>query len=491
MSELTNWLVVWPILIPAVAGAGAVAAWGHERIQSALLLLGAAAQGIAAVVLFVHVRGNGPLTMDMGGWPAPFGVSFTATQFGSGLTVAASTTALTILIYGLSLRKTDHRHAGFAPLLLILLTGVAGAFLTADIFNLYVWFEVTLITALGLLVVGGTSEQLGGALKYAMPNLFATTLLLIATSLLYGMTGTLNMPDIAAKVSALPDSAALQTIAMMFLLALGMKSALFPLAFWLPASYHTAGPTVAAVFGALLTKVGVYAMIQVFLTLFASQALLARDLMAAAAAVTVIIGSVGMLAENDIRRWVSFSVLSSVGFMVIGIALGNRVGLTGSIAYAVHSIVLSAALFMASGLVVRRGAARHLSELGGLGARDPLLAALFLALGLSLAGVPPFAGFWPKVLLIQASLAVGDYGTVAAIGLSGFASLFVVGRTFALIFWRDEVPVSHSVPEDGERGGAQWALTGLALTSLVLGVLPAPLLAFASQSATALLGGVP
>ncbi|MEO0812729.1 MAG: proton-conducting transporter membrane subunit [Myxococcota bacterium] len=491
MSEFTDWLVIWPLLLPAIAAACSVAAWGHGRTQRILVLLGAASQCVSSIVLVAQVYSHGPVSMDVGGWPAPFGVSFAATQFGAVLTVVASATALSILVYGFSLAPNDRRHAGFAPLLLVLLTGVAGAFLTADIFNLYVWFEVTLITALGLLVVGGTSEQLGGALKYALPNLFATTLLLIATALLYGMTGTLNMPDIAAKVAQLPNSPALQTVAMMFLLALGMKSALFPLAFWLPASYHTAGPTVAAVFGALLTKVGVYAMIQVFLTLFASQSLLARDVMEIAAALTVVIGSIGMLAETDIRRWVSFSVLSSVGFMVIGIAIGNPRALAGSIAYVVHSIILSAALFMASGLIVRRGSGLRLSELRGLGAREPVLSAVFLALGLSLAGVPPFTGFWPKVLLIQGSLELGDYWTVAAIAVSGFTTLFVVGRTFALIFWRRDKAEEDDGPAPNEHRSARWALAGLALTSLILGIAPAPLLSFASRSANALLGGAP
>ncbi|MEM6732125.1 MAG: proton-conducting transporter membrane subunit, partial [Myxococcota bacterium] len=457
MSELTDWLVVWPLVLPAIAAAAAVAAWGRERLQNALLVSGAGAQGVAAIVLFFQVNATGPVSMDMSGWPASFGVSFVATRFGAGLTAVASIAALAILVYSVSLKATDRRHAGFAPLLLVLLTGVAGAFLTADIFNLYVWFEVTLITALGLLVVGGTSEQLSGALKYALPNLFATTLLLIATALLYGMTGTLNMPNLAAKVSELPDSATLQTVAMLFLLALGMKSALFPLAFWLPSSYHTAGPTVAAVFGALLTKVGVYAMIRVFLTLFAGQALLATDFMAWTAALTVVIGSVGMLGETDMRRWVSFSVLSGVGFMVMGIALGSGEGLAGSIAYIVHSILLSAAFFMVSGLIVRRGRSIQLSKLSGLSARNPFLATIFLALGLSLAGVPPFSGFWPKVLLIRASLALGDYWTVAAIAVSGFVTLFVVGRTFALVFWRSNEAEPVEAAEPGHSFGlAQW-----------------------------------
>lgn len=500
MSELSDWLTVWPLITTAIAAAGCVMAWGRERLQSALAVGGVAAQFGVSTLLFLKVWTDGPVSMAMGGWPAPFGVAFVADAFGAGLTVAASGTALTILVYGTSTKKSERRHAGFSPLLLVLMTGVAGAFLTQDVFNLYVWFEVTLITALGMLVVGGTREQLDGALKYAIPNLLATTLLLIAISIMYGMTGTLNMGELADKIATLPDSAALQTVGMLFLISLAVKSALFPLSFWLPASYHTAGATVAAVFGALLTKVGVYAIIRVFVTIFADTPLVARDVMVWAAALTMVFAALGMLAENDIRRWVSFSVLSSAGFMVIGVAIGSEQGVMGGVFYIVHSIVLTAALFMASGLIVNQGRTPKLSELSGLVKSQPVLAAVFLGLGLSLAGVPPFTGFWPKVYLIQAGLAAENYGAVAAIVVSGFITLVVVGRTFALVFWRtddvspldasDSTAVVSAAPAP-PRMTAKWALVGLATLSLFLGAAPEPLLAFAVRSTGTLVGGIP
>ena len=241
IADSGNWLVVWPVLLPILAASLAVAAWGHGRAQAFIGLLGVAAQLVSAVLLFGHVWSNGPVVMSMGGWPAPFGIALVADVFGAGLTVAASLVALVIVVYSLGEMSGDYRRAGFFPLVLALMTGVAGAFLTSDIFNLYVWFEVTLISSFGLIVLGGRREQIDGAVKYAFLNLLATTFLLIAIGLLYGMTGTLNMADLSAKVAALPQDATLETVALLFLVSLGMKAALFPLYFWLPAGVsHTA-----------------------------------------------------------------------------------------------------------------------------------------------------------------------------------------------------------------------------------------------------------
>ncbi|MEK9900157.1 MAG: proton-conducting transporter membrane subunit, partial [Rhodospirillaceae bacterium] len=254
---MAAWLVVWPIAIPLIGASLAIALWGRPNAQSAIGLIAITLQLVASLALLGHVWTNGPVAMSMGGWPAPFGIAMAADTLGAGLTAAASAVALAILVYGLGATDIEHRRAGIIPLLLALVMGVAGAFLTADIFNLYVWFEITLISSFGLMVLGGRREQLDGAVKYAFLNLLATTLLLIAIALLYGMTGTLSMADLSGKVAALPADAPIETIALLFLVSLGMKSALFPLHFWLPAAYHTPLPTVSAIFAALLTKVGV------------------------------------------------------------------------------------------------------------------------------------------------------------------------------------------------------------------------------------------
>lgn len=492
-SNPAAWLVVWPVLVPILAAALTIATWGNGRLQALIAFVGIAVQLLSSILLFAHVWNHGPVVMAMGGWAAPFGIALAGDVFGAGLTVVASLAALAILIYSLGDTSAEQRRAGFYPLVLALMTGVAGAFLTSDIFNLYVWFEVTLISSFGLIVLGGKREQIDGAVKYAFLNLLATTFLLIAIGLLYGMTGTLNMADLSVKVAALPQDATLETVALLFLVSLGMKGALFPLYFWLPAAYHTPLPAVSAVFAALLTKVGVYSLIRVFLTVFPESADLAREAMIWAALATMVLGALGALAESDLRRMVSFTVISGVGVMVAGLAIGTEKALLGATFYIIHSIIISAALFMAVGFVMRFGAGAEIEKLSGLYKGAPFLSVAFLICGLSLAGVPPFAGFWPKIYLVQAGLDAGAYELVAGILVAGFLTLLAIGRTFALIFWRSapegETPPASTV----ETGGfaVKGALGALTAVTIVLGLYSAPAVNMSMRAASDLLSPQP
>ena len=486
MSDFTAWLVVWPVVVPLMGAAVAIAFWGQGRAQVMVGFVALGLQLLAGLVLLQHVWSNGPLAMSMGGWPTPFGIALAADVLGAGFTVFASLVALLILVYSLADTNDDHGRAGFIPLNLALMTGVAGAFLTADIFNLYVWFEVTLISSFGLMVLGGRREQLDGAVKYAFLNLLATTFLLIAIALLYGMTGTLNMADLAGKVAALPGDAPVETIALLFLVSLGMKAALFPLHFWLPAAYHTPLPAVSAIFAALLTKVGVYSLIRVFMVVFPDGAAFAHEAMIWIAVATMIVGALGALAEPDIRRVISYTVVSGVGVMVGGLAIGTELALLGAVFYVVHSIIISAALFMAAGMIARAGGATRIADLSGLYKGAPYLAVAFLICGLSLAGVPPLAGFWPKVYLVQAGLEAGAYGIVAGVLISGFLTLMLVGRIFALVFWRAAPDNARATASDG---GARMkgALGALVALTIGLGVYSAPIANMSGRAAAELL----
>lgn len=484
MFESAGWLVVWPVLIPILGAALATAAWGNERAQSLIGIGGLAAQFVASIVLFSHVWSHGVVAMSMGGWQAPFGIALAADTLGAGLTLVGSLVGLIVALHSIGSTDADHHRAGLFPLLLALMAGVAGAFLTSDIFNLYVWFEVTLISSFGLIVLGGRREQIDGAVKYAFLNLIATTLLLIAIGLLYGLTGTLNMADLAGKVAALPQDSTLETVALLFLISLGMKAALFPLYFWLPAAYHTPLPTVSAIFAALLTKVGVYSLIRVFSLVFPESGDIARDAMIWVAVATMILGALGALAESDIRRFVSFTVVSGVGVMVGGLAIGTELAFLGTIFYFIHSIIISAALFIAAGMIAAAGKATKIEELAGLYKRAPYLAVTFLIVGLSLAGVPPFAGFWPKVYLIQAGHEAGSALLVVGILVSGFLTLIAVGRAFALMFWRtgeDEAPVQDAGPL------VKGSLGALAVMTFVIGLYSAPVVEMSGRSAGELL----
>lgn len=490
MSELAAWLLIWPIVVPLMGAAIAVAMWGRAAIQTVIAFVTIGLQLVAALALFHHVWMNGPLAMSMGGWPAPFGIAFVADALGAGLAVVSSLVAMAVIVFSLADANADHRRAGFVPLFLALMTGVVGAFLTADIFNLYVWFEVTLISSFGLMVLGGRREQLDGAIKYAFLNLLATTFLLISIALLYGLTGTLNMADLSGKVAALPASTSIETIALLLLLSLGMKAALFPLHFWLPAAYHTPLPTVSAIFAALLTKVGVYALLRVFMVVFPDGAELAREAMIWTAVATMILGALGALAASDIRRVISFTVVSGVGVMVGGLAIGTEAALLGTIFYVVHSIIVSAALFMAVGMIARAGGSTRIADLAGLYKGSPFLAVAFMVCGFSLAGIPPLAGFWPKVYLVQSGLEAGAYGIVAGVLISGFLTLILVGRTFALVFWRAAPEGASATAPDG--GFAmRGALGALAALTFAIGVYSAPVVNVSARAAAELIAPGP
>ncbi len=488
MSNASAWLLVWPVLIPILASALAVTAWGRVRRQALICAFGIGLQLIAAVMLLQAVLTNGPMAVAMGGWPAPFGIALAADTLGATLTVAASVVALLIVLNSFNPASSSHRRSGFFPLTLALMSGVAGAFLTSDIFNLYVWFEVTLIATFGLMVLGGQRERLDGAVKYAFLNMIATTLLLIAIGLLYGMTGTLNMADLSGKVAALPDTAALETVVLLFLVAFAMKSAVFPLAFWLPASYHAPMQTVSALFGALLTKVGVYSLFRVFTLVFPETGDIARETLIWAAAATMVAGGLGALAETDLRRLVSYTVMGGVGVMLFGLALGTAPALSGAIFYIVHSMIVSAALFLGVGMVMRVAGQHGLYGISGLYKAAPVLSVAFLLSGLSLAGVPPFAGFWPKVMLIQAGLAAESFAALAALLAAGFFTLMTVGRLFAIAFWRE---LEGESPPSPAWDHSHTALCILAALTVGLGLYPSALIELTNAAAAGLLNPGP
>jgi multicomponent Na+:H+ antiporter subunit D len=262
-----SWLVILPVVLCITMGAALAAIRQRIHLHAPLAIVTLALLAIIDALLLYRVWTDGPMTMVMGRWLPPFGIAFTVDMLGALLALAAAVIALAGAIFALTDIDTNRRRYGFYPFLLFLMAGVSGAFLTGDIFNLYVWFEVLLISSFGLIVLGGEREQIDGAMKYGLLNLVATTLFLIAVGYLYAIFGTLNMADIASKVARQSSNLPLITLATLFLAAFGMKAAAFPVNFWLPASYHTPRITVSALFAGLLTKVGVYAMFRVLVML--------------------------------------------------------------------------------------------------------------------------------------------------------------------------------------------------------------------------------
>ncbi|MCA3661126.1 MAG: Na+/H+ antiporter subunit D, partial [Methylobacterium sp.] len=332
-------LLVAPILIPLLAAALTALFWHRPEVQRPIGLAASAALLGAALMLLARTADGAVLVTQMGNWAAPFGISLVIDLFSAIMLVITGLMALAVSIYALGPASIERDRAGFQPLFHSLILGVCGSFSTGDIFNLYVWFEVMLIASFGLLVLERTREQLDGGIRYVVLNLIGTTMFLLAVGLLYGLTGTLNFADLARIAPTVENQGALAAVGMLLLVAFGAKAALFPLFNWLPAAYHTASMPVAAIFAALLTKVGVYAIIRIFTLVFAHEAGFFGPVFLAVAVATMVTGVLGAAMHYDIRKILSFHIISQIGYMLVGVALMTPLAIAGSILYIVHHII--------------------------------------------------------------------------------------------------------------------------------------------------------
>lgn len=427
MALNPNWLVA-PIVIPMVGAALGLTArrWGGSRttrIQRSLTSVAAGLNLLVAILILVATISGQRIVAQMGLWPAPFGI----TLFADGLSaiMLTLTAILVAATVSFAMGTLDERERmNFHPLVLFLLMGVNGAFLAGDLFNLYVFFEVLLMASFVLLTLGGQPGQINGGIRYVTLNLMASTLFLIAAGVAYGALGTLNMAHLAARMDMAPKSIQL-LLAGFFLVVFSSKAALFPLFFWLPSSYHTPHPAVTALFGGLLTKVGIYALYRVFPLLFPSFLIAWQPLILIIAGLTMFIGVLGAMSVGTVRRVLSFHIISQVGYMVMGLGLaatGNPVlaafALSAGILYLVHHMIVKTALLMSGGaaeLEVGTGSLLP-GQLGGLLQRRPVLAAIFFIAAFSLAGVPPSSGFVSKLGLLQSALD-SDHWWIAGVSL--------------------------------------------------------------------------
>jgi len=485
-QSLVGWLVILPVALPLIGSALALTLRSRLDWQRPIAVVAMAGSALAAGALFLEVNANGPLMMAMGDWRPPFGIVFTIDALGALLVFATAIVGLVGLGYARGEIDEAGVRYGFYSFYLLMIAGGGGAFSTGDIFNLYVWFEVFLVSSFGLLILGGTRIQLDGAVKYGVLNLIATTMFLIAVGALYGATGTLNMADLRV-VLASDHAAPLYTVGALFLLAFAMKAASFPLHFWLPASYHTPKVVVSALFAGLLTKVGIYSLMRILVMMFGVEGQVMMPIVGVLGILTAVLGALGALAQSDLKRIAAFLVVSGIGVMLIGLGLGTSEGLAGAIVYAVHSILAMTGLFLILGVAERLGGSASLWRPGGLYSTAGLAAGLFLVFGFAAAGLPPFSGFWPKLMLVQASLsAAGWLAVPAALGviLSGFLTTVVVGRAWTLVFLRPK-----SAPEDGTAvaGRVERSVIVIAAFVVALGLFPSLVIDPATKGAAGLL----
>ncbi|MCP1198155.1 Na+/H+ antiporter subunit D [Notoacmeibacter sp. MSK16QG-6] len=485
-----DWLVIAPVALPFLGAAALLIlrkriAWHAPASIGVMLLMLAANIG-----LLIRVWNEGPIHMAMGSWLPPFGIVFAVDTLGAIFATITAFTGLVCAIFATAeVEATEYRY-GYFTFYLLMLAGVTGAFLTGDIFNLYVWFEVLLISSFGLLALGSNPIQLDGTFKYAILNLVATTLFLISVGLIYGIAGTLNMADLAVKARSGELAAPVMSFGALLTFAFLMKAAAFPLNAWLPASYHVTRSTSAALFAALLTKVGVYALLRTLVLLFPELGQTFAPIFLIAANATMLIGALGLLASSDIRRMVGWAVISGIGVILVGLGIGEMAALSGAIAYAVHSMVVMAGLYLLAGAMGWLSGSDSLFKMGGLAVQSPGLLLCGLGIVLATSGLPPFSGLWPKAILVEAALSKNAYLTVVVILVNGLLTTIALGRLFAFGFWREAQLERTEIGATPVLSMSRMApIAIIVMVSLAFGLYPEPWLAASRQAAAGLLDG--
>ena len=477
-------LLSLPIILPLGAAAVSIVVGRWRSAQRVIGVVTLSSLLVVSIVLLVRVDRDGAVARQAGGWEAPFGITLIADRLAALMLVVSLLMLLAVLVYAIGQGEAERAHVGFHPVYLVLSAGVSGAFLTGDLFNLFVSFEVMLTASYVLITLGGRRDQVRSGMTYVVISLVASALFLTALGLVYASAGTVNLADLAGRFVDLPVGVR-QSLALLLLVVFGIKAAVFPLFFWLPDSYPTAPTAVTAVFAGLLTKVGVYAIIRTQTMLLPVDDRQAGLLLAIAGA-TMVVGVLGAIAQNDIKRILSFHIVSQIGYMVMGLGFFTVAGVAGAVLYVVHHIIVKTTLFLTGGLVEYRAGTGHLDRLGGLVRSVPVVAVLFLLPALSLAGIPPLSGFVAKLALIEAGLDDGWWLVVAASLAVSILTLFSMTKIWAGAFWGASQPA-----EGGRRLPALMVVSTAALTVLSLSValFAGPLYALSERAATDLLDG--
>jgi multicomponent Na+:H+ antiporter subunit D len=464
MSDLGQVLTPLPVLIPMIAAALTLIAGRRPRTQRVITLAALSAVVVVCAVLLYLTDRDGTLALQVGGWGAtepgmgPLGITLVVDRLSALMLVVSSIVLLAVVFYaiGQGIRDGDDRQpvSIFLPTYLVLSAGVCNAFLAGDLFNLYVGFEVLLSASFVLLTIGASKDRVRAGISYVMVSMVSSLVFLFGIALVYAATGTLNMAELAVRLDDV-SSGTRSALFAVLLVGFGIKAAVFPLSAWLPDSYPTAPAPVTAVFAGLLTKVGVYAIIRAHSLLFPSGGL--DPLLLVAALLTMVVGILGAIAQSDIKRLLSFTLVSHIGYMVFGIALSSELGMSGAIYYVAHHIIVQTTLFLVVGLIERQAGASTLRRLGGLATASPLLGFVFIIPALNLGGIPPFSGFIGKVALLEAGSQNGSVLAWFLVGgsvVTSLLTLYVVARVWTKAFWRARV----DAPEGELSTGAPTAL---------------------------------
>ncbi|NNF53135.1 MAG: Na+/H+ antiporter subunit D [Acidimicrobiales bacterium] len=481
MSILISATIVGPLLAAAIA----LLFRRSASLRDFTAISGLTVATASAIGILLHVESGGTHVLRVGNWHPELGIVLVADLFAALVLPVALLIILIVEFFAISQRRTawgaNPELAG--PLLLVLTSGVSLAILTGDLFTLFVAFEMILVSSYVLLTHQGQQAQVRSGMTYVVMNLLSSTLFLFGLAFVYAAAGTVNMAILAERIPTLPDGIR-WGLGAWFFVVFGTKAAVFPLFSWLPDSYPTAPTTITAVFAGLLTKIGIYSMIR-FHTLMEMDAL--GPALLAVAAITMLIGALGALAQSDVKRILSFHVISQIGYMLMGLGLFSVAGTTAAILFLIHHMPVKTVLFLVGGLIENTQGTSRLSKLGGLSRTSPALAALFAVPALSLAGLPPFSGFVAKLGVIRAGVEETATLVVMAALLAGALTLLSMTKIWIGVFWGP--PPEHAVgpsPTPANRR-LMYSATGTAVAgTLTISLFAGTLFDLSQRAATGL-----
>ncbi len=438
MSILVPLIVTLPLL-----GAAVALIFGRmRRVQIITSIVTLTVVFVIAAVLLFAVDGGTPIAVSVGGWPIPFGIVLYVDRLAALLVAVSALVLLAVLLFSVGQGAADGDGETpvsiFFPSYLILGAGIFNAFIAGDLFNLYVGFEILLVASFVLITLGSTESRIRSGVVYIVVSLVSSILFLAAIAMIYGALGTVNMAQIAERMGELPESTQL-VLHLMLVIAFGIKAAVFPVSFWLPDSYPTAPAPVTAVFAGLLTKVGVYALIRTETQLFNSSNI--NTVLLIVALATMVVGILGAVAQAELKRILSFTLVSHVGYMVFGLAIATPAAIGATVYYTVHHIIVQTTLFLAVGLIERKAGSTSILRVRGLMKAAPLIAVLYFIPAINLGGLPPFSGFIGKFALFGAAAEVGTpLMMVLIVGgiVTSLLTLYALMRAWNLAFWREE-----------------------------------------------------
>lgn len=433
-----NNLIMLPMIIPIMTGIILVFLRPFIRLQRWVSVLSLIFVGGVSIYLLEGIDANGIITLAFGEWDAPFGIVFVADSFATLLVLTASFVTLVCLLFAFSTIGKEREKLFFYPLVQFLIAGVNGSFLTGDLFNLFVCFEVMLVASYILIMMGSKKVQLKESITYIAINVLSSWIFLVGIAYLYGALGTVNLAHLAERVAEVGQTPLLTTISILFLIVFSLKSGLL-LFFWLPGSYSVPPAAVAALFGALLTKVGVYAMFRMFTLVFTHEPSVTHTIIGLMAAVTLVVGSIGAIAYKDLRQIAIFNIIIAIGFIMVGLAVSTPMALEGSIYYLIHDMIVKALLFLLIGTIILLTGKTRIGQMSGLIRNYPILGWIFFITTMSLAGVPPLSGFIGKFLVGKGAVETGTYVLLALAFISSLFVLYSLLRIFLNCFWGETI----------------------------------------------------